>query len=94
MRKLIWGKTFAKVFRKNIKKYPYSRNDIEATLKLLINDPLASSLLTHKLKGKLAGSWACSAGYNLRIIFDFVKSENNRVKDIFLITVGTHEEIY
>lgn len=70
MRKLIWGKTFAKVFKKNIKNILTQDNDIEATLKLLINDPLASQLLTHKLKGKLAGSWACSAGYDLRIIFD------------------------
>ncbi len=42
MRKLIWGKTFAKVFKKNIKNILTQDNDIEATLKLLINDPLAS----------------------------------------------------
>ena len=27
------------------------------------------------LKGKLSGSWACSAGYDLRVVFDFVKAE-------------------
>lgn len=33
-------------------------------------------LKTHKLKGKLAGSWACSAGYDLRIVFEFVTHKN------------------
>ncbi|OPL16289.1 MAG: hypothetical protein AVO38_08025 [delta proteobacterium ML8_D] len=27
------------------------------------------------LKGKLSGSWACNATYNLRVVFDFVKAE-------------------
>ena len=51
-------------------------------------------LETHKLKGKLLDSWACSIGYDLRIIFDFVKSETQKEEDIFLIGIGTHDEVY
>ncbi|HDL65321.1 MAG TPA: plasmid stabilization protein [Proteobacteria bacterium] len=51
-------------------------------------------LETHKLKGKLSGSWACSAGYDLRIVFDFVESEKQKEDDIFLLEIGTHEEVY
>jgi len=63
-------------------------------LRLLVKDPFAPQLETHKLKGKLSGSWACSVDYDLRIIFDFVKSEKQKEYDIFLIEIGTHEEVY
>jgi len=83
MRILIWGKTFVKSFRHFSKKHPD-----------LIKDPFAPQLETHKLKGKLAGSWACKVGYDLRIIFDFIKSEEQREPDILLLEIGSHDEVY
>jgi len=56
--------------------------------------PFAPQLETHKLKGKLSGSWACSAGYDLRIVFDFVKAEKDSVGNILLLAIGTHDEVY
>jgi mRNA-degrading endonuclease YafQ of YafQ-DinJ toxin-antitoxin module len=49
-------------------------------------------LKAHKLKGSLEGSWACSAGYDLRIVFRFVPWEGKEA--ILLETIGTHEEVY
>jgi mRNA-degrading endonuclease YafQ of YafQ-DinJ toxin-antitoxin module len=60
----------------------------------LLEDPFVLQLETHKLKGKLSGSWACSAGYDLRIVFDFVKAEKGDDNDIFLLSIGTHDEVY
>jgi mRNA-degrading endonuclease YafQ of YafQ-DinJ toxin-antitoxin module len=57
-------------------------------------NPFAPQLETHKLKVKLSGSWACSAGYDLRIVFDFVKAEKDTEDDIFLLAIGTHHEVY
>ncbi|HHT9146106.1 MAG: type II toxin-antitoxin system mRNA interferase toxin, RelE/StbE family [Candidatus Brocadiaceae bacterium] len=94
MRTLIWSNTFIRAFKKIIRKKPNWRQDIENTLRLLVNDPFAIQLETHKLKGKLSGSWACSLGYDLRIIFDFIKNEKQQADDIFLIGIGTHEEVY
>jgi addiction module RelE/StbE family toxin len=94
MRTLIWSKTFIKAFKHTVKKYPLLSKDIEEALRLLVEDPFAPQLETHKLKGKLSGSWACSVGYDLRILFDFVKSENEKEDDIFLMEIGTHEEVY
>jgi addiction module RelE/StbE family toxin len=94
MRILIWGKTFVKSFRHFSKKHPDLITDAERTLKLLIEDPFAPQLETHKLKGKLAGSWACKVGYDLRIIFDFIKSEEQREPDILLLEIGSHDEVY
>lgn len=55
-------------------------------------DPFHPQLHTHKLKGKLADSWAASVTYELRIVFDFVEHEQDRA--ILLLSVGTHDEVY
>lgn len=94
MRTLIWSNTFIRAFKKIKRRQPDLRKDIEDTLKLLVQDPFTPQLETHKLKGKLSGSWSCSAGYDLRIVFDFVKSEKQKEDDIFLIEIGTHDEVY
>ena len=75
-----------------VKKRPRDAEDIRATLQLPSEDALDPQLRTHKLKGKLAGSWACSVGYDLRIVFSFVGHEG--AEAVLLETVGTHEEEY
>lgn len=93
MRTLIWSNTFIRALKRVMRRRPDFRQDIENTLRLLAQDPFAPRLETHKLKGKLSGSWACSTGYDLRIIFDFVKKEKQE-DNIFLIEIGTHDEVY
>jgi addiction module RelE/StbE family toxin len=94
MRTLIWSKTFLRTFKGLIKKRPDKKEEIEKTLRLLVDNPLNPKLETHKLKGKLSGTWACSVGYDLRIIFDFIRDKNKEEDDIFLIEIGTHDEVY
>ncbi|MDI6756727.1 MAG: type II toxin-antitoxin system mRNA interferase toxin, RelE/StbE family [Endomicrobiia bacterium] len=94
MRTLVWSKTFVRAFRRVVKKRPTLKKDIEETLNLLVKDLFDPRLETHKLKGKLSGTWGCSIGYDLRIVFDFVKSEEHKEDDIFLIDIGSHDEVY
>ena len=94
MRTLIWGSTFVRALKRTVRKYPTRKQDIEETLRLLQENPFAPPLATHKFKGKLAGSWACSVGYDLRIVFDFVKSASQPEDDILLLEIGTHDEVY
>ena len=94
MRTLIWGPTFVRALKRTVKKHPPLKQDIEDTLRLLAEDPFSAVLETHKLKGKLAGSWACSVRHDLRIIFDFVESAHQKEDDIFLLEIGTHDEVY
>jgi mRNA-degrading endonuclease YafQ of YafQ-DinJ toxin-antitoxin module len=61
-------------------------------LETLAEDAFDPTLKTHKLKGELAGSWACSASYNLRIVFEFVQHEG--AEAVLLQAVGTHDEVY
>jgi addiction module RelE/StbE family toxin len=91
---LIWGQTFLKAYKRSLKKHPGLLPDIEKVLRILSADPFAPQLETHKLKGKLSGSWACSIGRNLRIIFNFVKNEKGPDDSILLIEIGNHDEVY
>lgn len=67
-------------------------DDIRGALERLAEDAFQPRLKTHKLKGKLEGSLACSAGHDLRILFRIVEHEGSEA--ILLQTMGTHEEVY
>jgi addiction module RelE/StbE family toxin len=91
-RKLLRSSAFIRTAKKIIKKNPQIAENIQKTLELLSEDAFHPKLRTHKLKSELEGSWACSAGYNLRIVFQFVKYEDSEA--ILLETIGTHEQVY
>jgi mRNA-degrading endonuclease YafQ of YafQ-DinJ toxin-antitoxin module len=91
-RRLVRSATFIRAAKKAVKKQPQLIEEIRTSLGLLAANAFHPKLKTHKLKGKLEGSWACSAGYDLRIIFNFGKYEGQEA--VFLETVGTHEEVY
>ncbi len=94
MRTLIWGRSFIRAFKRTAKRDKRLREAVEETLRLLAHDPFAPRLASHKLKGKLSGSWACTVTYDLRIIFDFVEEEESDLDAILLMGVGTHDEVY
>jgi mRNA interferase YafQ len=94
MRTLIWSNCFVRASRRIIKKNSFHKKSIQRVLSALTEDPFLPQLETHKLKGKLSGSWGCSVDYDLRIVFDFVANENQGDDDIFLIDIGTHDEVY
>ena len=91
-RQLLRSGAFVRAARRATRKNPRVAEELQAALELLAQDAFHPQLRTHKLKGRLEGSWACSAGYDLRIIFRFVQYEN--AEAILLETVGTHEEVY
>jgi addiction module RelE/StbE family toxin len=93
MSRLVWSKTFVRAYKKAIQRHPGLAADIEETLRKLVHDPFDPRLRTHKLKGKLAGTWACSVGYDLRLVFEFVKGPDKE-DELLLIEIGTHEEVY
>ena len=89
---LLRSSAFVWEARKLVKKQPQTTQNIQNTLKLLCTEPFHPRLRTHKLKGELQDSWACSAGYDLRIIFKFV--EHEEAQAILLESIGTHDEVY
>ena len=91
-RVILQSAAFVRAARRLVKKNPRSAAVLQATLESLAEDAIHPELKTHKLKGELAGSWACSAGYDLRIVFEFV--QHNGTEAIQLQTVGTHDQVY
>jgi mRNA-degrading endonuclease YafQ of YafQ-DinJ toxin-antitoxin module len=75
-RELIRSTAFLRKARRLLKRDPALIADLEATLVLLEADAFDPRLKTHKLTGSLEGLWACSAGYNLRLLFQFVQHED------------------
>ena len=91
-RLLLPTKAFVRSARRLTRKNTEAADDLQVTLELLSEDAFDSRLKTHKLKGRLAGSWACSGGYDLRVVFQFVKHKGSEA--ILLEFVGTHDEVY
>ena len=65
---------------------------LRVALRRLEDDAFQPQLKTHKLKGDLEGSWECSLGYDLRIVFELKQHEGREA--ILLQSVGTHNEVY
>ena len=62
---IIQSSAFARDLRRWLKMHPASAAMIETTIDQLSVDAYHPSLSSHKLHGKHAGCWACSAGYDL-----------------------------
>jgi mRNA-degrading endonuclease YafQ of YafQ-DinJ toxin-antitoxin module len=91
-RELLPSAAFLRTARRMAKKNPQAYDDLRAALELLAADAFHPALRTHKLKGKLARSCACSAGYNLRIVFQIVEYKGREA--ILLEAAGSHDEVY
>jgi addiction module RelE/StbE family toxin len=83
---------FARDLRAWLKSRPGTAAAAEATLEQLSADASHPSLRTHKLRGPLAGCWACSAGYDLRVVFEYVEHEESEA--ILLLALGMHDQVY
>jgi addiction module RelE/StbE family toxin len=94
VRILVWSASFKRAFKQLARQHPQLSTKAQRILQQLSEDPAHATLRTHKLKGKLAGSWACSVDYDTRIVFDFVTNPESGEEEILLLTVGSHDEVY
>lgn len=85
---------FERAFRKFVRRDQRLRATIEDTLRRMESDVFAPDLGTHKLSGTLYGLWACSCGYDCRIIFSLERDEKSGNEVILLLDIGTHDEVY
>ena len=91
-RTLLRSPAFGRELRNWLKSHPDAATTIEATLQQLSDDAAHPSLRTHKLRGPLAGCWACSVGYDLRVVFEYTQHEG--AEAILLLALGTHDQVY
>ena len=94
MRILVWSAAFIRVVRRAAKRQPDLLLKVEHALQQLSEDPFHPTLHSHKLKGELAGVWACTVDYDNRILYEFVQNPESGEEEIHLLTMGTHDEVY
>jgi mRNA interferase YafQ len=93
MRTLVWDASFRRAFKRRTRNDSRLQERIFETLALLVENPFAPSLKTHKLRGQLEGLWACWVEYDCRIVFEF--GSDSVIGDVIvLVDLGTHDEVY
>ncbi len=94
MRSLVLTPKFRRSYRKFTKRDNRLRLAIENSLRQMQSDVFEQSLRTHKLSGELLGLWACSCGYDCRILFALEIHPETGEENIILLDIGTHDEVY
>ena len=88
--KLIYTDSYINKAKRFVKKHPELITQYEKTLKILENDPHHPSLRLHRLKGKLKDLHSISINISYRITLEFYLND----KEIVLVNVGHHDEVY
>jgi addiction module RelE/StbE family toxin len=94
MRELVLTPKFKRTYGKIVRKDKAFQKRLEDILIQMGQDVFANSLGTHKLSGELTGLWACSCGYDCRIVFALETDKDTGQEIILLIDIGTHDEVY
>ena len=94
MRRLVWDASFKRAFRRHTRQDPILQERILEVLAVLAADPFEPTLKTHKLRGQLAGLWACWVEYDCRVIFAFEADPADDEDAIVLVDIGSHDEVY
>ena len=77
---LLCSSSFIRAAKRFVRRQPYIADELKVVLELLSKDQFHPKLKTHKLKGELQDSWACSVGYNCEL---FLRSLNINLKKLF-----------
>ena len=90
MYKIVETKKYNKKLIKFFKNHPNLLKKYKKTMFLLEDNPHHPSLRLHKLKGELKEYSSISIDMEYRIIIDFIIIDER----IFLIDIGSHDEVY
>jgi addiction module RelE/StbE family toxin len=83
---------YAKSFQKHFNKLPFKQQSAARdAINLFMQDPKASSLRNHRLKGRFRHIWSISAGGDLRIHYTITRNGNIIIT---FVDVGTHSQLY
>ncbi len=94
MRKLISTPRFDRSLRKFTRRDSELQEKVRKTLEQMTEDVFGSSLGTHKLSGNLDGVYACSCGYDCRVLFSIDPDSETEAELIILLDVGKHDDVY
>ncbi len=87
---LIFTPSYERVEKRFLKRHPELRNRYAITLALLEQDPFHPSLRLHALQGRLSGLHSVSINLHYRITLELEIQD----RDIILVNIGSHGEVY
>jgi mRNA-degrading endonuclease YafQ of YafQ-DinJ toxin-antitoxin module len=87
---LVWTETFERTARKFLRRRPELAGIFEDVLLQLETDPHSPKLRLHPLKGKHRDKHSVRLTYSQRIVLILSITS----KDIILLDVGSHDEVY
>ena len=87
---LIFTESYEKIEKRFLKRHPDLFDRYRKTLALLERDPFHPSLRLHGLEGRLAGLHSASITLQYRITLEL----EIRGREIILVNVGSHDEVY
>lgn len=93
-RPLVTSARFERAYRRYIGKDRARLDRVEQTFDRLRDDMFDPRLRTHPLAGALAEQYACSCGYDCRIVFCVETDPKTKTEKILLLDIGTHDEVY
>ena len=82
--------TFLATAKKFFRRHPELKGEFAALLDQLVKDPFAPRLRTHALKGAHEGKHAVSLTYSFRVVL-LIRVTS---KEIVLLDIGSHDEVY
>jgi addiction module RelE/StbE family toxin len=88
--KIVQSKRYLKRAAKFFKKHPDLLPKYQKVLEQLEVDPHYPSLRLHKLKGELNEYYSVSIDRSYRIVIDLIITD----KEIILLDIGSHDEVY
>lgn len=88
--KLVFTEQYNRRALRFIKRHPELKLQYLKTLQLLELNPSHPSLRLHALKGKLKPLQSVSINMSYRITLELLVTE----KEIVLVSIGSHEEVY
>ena len=94
MARLIFTPHFDRAYARFTRRNPVRRSCVDRTLARLEHSPDDPRLKTHMLSGDRRGLFACTCGYDCRILFDWLRLMKAHEDTIHLLNVGTHDEVY
>ena len=92
--RVVSTKRFDRSYRRYVGRDRVRRERVDAALRRLAADVNEPGLRTHPLAGELADTMACSCGYDCRIVFRVDTNAKDKTREIILLNVGTHDEVY
>ncbi len=88
--RLYRASTILRTARKFLRRHPDLKPELADLLAQLEADPFAPRLRLHPLQGRRKGEHAASLTYSFRIILLL----EVRDREVFLLDIGTHDEVY